>query len=121
MIVICGLPNAGKTTYSARYENVVHYDDLGMTTAQRHNYLKEIVKNDEKIVCEGVFGEHKMREDLCRSATGRKTCIWIDTPADVCRQRENRGRPTAIVDVHEKMFHPPTLDEGWDEIVVVKG
>ena len=28
MILICGIPNAGKTTYSQRYSDVIHFDEV---------------------------------------------------------------------------------------------
>ena len=52
--LICGLPNAGKTTYSRQFENVIHLDDF------RKNHLigdlcfqdcKDIVLNNDGDIC----------------------------------------------------------------------
>lgn len=51
----------------------------------------------------------------------KKTCIWIDTPLEECIQREDRNRPIEIILLHADTFEPPTYDEGWDEIIVIKG
>ena len=122
--LITGLPNAGKTTYSARYENVIHLDDFPQVgDGGKYDRCNRQAAARENAVVEGVYNTCELRAkllDVCKQHD-RKVCVWLDTPAEICKQRENRGRPTAIVDVQEKMFQPPTLDEGWDEIVVVKG
>ena len=122
--LITGLPNAGKTTYSARYENVIHLDDFPQVgDGGKYDRCNRQAAALENAVVEGVYNTTELRSQLLKVCAehDRKVCVWMDTPAEICKQRENRGRPTAIVDVHEKMFQPPTLDEGWDEIVVVKG
>lgn len=118
MILIIGLPNAGKTTYSQRFKNVAHFDEVRRLP---HEELYELYRQAE--VIEGVYGTKKDRELITalRTENERKICIWIDTPSDVCQQRENRGRSSYVVTMHAKRFEPPTFDEGWDEIVVVKG
>lgn len=121
MILICGIPNAGKTTYSSRYADVIHYDDMNLTTRQRYAELKRLAQEGNAIV-EGVFGESKRRKELadsCPSAE-KKICIWIDTPLEECLEREKnyRKRQLGLVQIHHKTFEPPTLDEGWDEIII---
>ena len=122
MTLICGLPNAGKTTYSQRYEGVTHYDGLHLTTRQRYEYLNALVKRGNAVL-EGVFGEAKRRAEFIANTppNERKVCIWLNTPEDVCHARENRGRPQAIVTLHAQTFQPPTYDEGWDEIIIIGG
>lgn len=121
MIVICGLPNAGKTTYSAQFENVLHYDDiLKHSRAERERIYQET--NAECI--EGIYNTAKSRRILLEAINdkpGERVCIWIDTPADECIRRENRGRHPSVVEHHARIFEPPTYGEGWDEIIVIKG
>ena len=106
MILICGIPGAGKTTYSKQYEDVVHYDDYShLSKAER----TEIFKKAECV--EGIFNNRESRINVLDGRGG--TCIWIDTPADICTER----RYDFLVKAHEAMFEPPTLDEGWDEII----
>lgn len=120
MKMIIGLPNSGKTTYSQRYTDTVHYDLLNFTTRQRYARLGELVALGEAVF-EGVFGERCRRMELLSKCPPdeQKICIWLNTPLEVCLARENRGRPPEVVLHHWRMFEPPTLDEGWDEIIII--
>ena len=123
MIMICGIPNAGKTTYSKQYDNVVHLDEISGSTHKRHDICREIVSKGD-VVIEGVFGTKRFRRELISLCPQnvRKTCIWLDTPVDECLRREQayRKRPNSIVLLHAKAFEEPTYDEGWDEIIRIK-
>lgn len=116
MTLICGLPNAGKTTYSQRYPDVIHLDDF-----PRNKFLNcnAFVSTQDDCVVEGIYNLRCRRLKLLEAYHGNapRICIWIDTPLDVCIQRESRGRPQSVV---KSPFQPPTLDEGWDEIRIVR-
>lgn len=120
MLLICGLPNAGKTTYSARFDNVLHLDEF-IGNPSKYKACIEAAKNASfDIIIEGLFTERKKRTDLfeaIKDKPGERVCIWIDTPADECIRRENRGRHPSVVEHHARIFEPPTYDEGWDEII----
>ena len=120
MTVVIGLPNAGKTTYSAQFEDVLHYDDISRCTRAERNEIYKAFQGD---CIEGIYNSKQSRERLlsCLPKDTEKVCVWIDTPAEECIRRENRGRSPELVKSHERMFEPPTLDEGWDEIVLIKG
>ena len=115
LTLICGIPNAGKTTFSERWsKSVVHLDE----TEGGCRAIREMVSRaDGDITVEGVYLHHQQRRELARAYDGAKLCIWLDTPLDVCIEREDRGRGTLITRNCAKLFEPPTLDEGWDEIV----
>lgn len=119
LTLICGIPNAGKTTYSAKYGNVIHLDDMPSNQVKNCCIKAREVKGD--VCVEGVFHRKKYRRELismCRHQSP-KVCIWLDTPLDECVKREMsyRKRPLGIVTAHNEWFEPPTLDEGWDEII----
>ena len=101
---------------------MVHFDDIQHRTSEDiFRNCAEIVRNaPDDIIVEGVYGTRKRRAELLRASHGKKVCIWLDTPVDVCIARENRNRPTAIITIHAHRFEPPTLDEGWDEIRIVR-
>lgn len=122
MILICGIPNAGKTTYSQKFSNAIHYDEMNGTIKDRCALLNELAKNNGSVF-EGVFGEAKMRKELVSNSKGNAVCIWIDTPIDVCIEREKnyRRRSLGMVEMHHNNFETPTLDEGWDEIIIIRG
>lgn len=124
LTLICGLPNAGKTTYSARYDNVIHCDDIPHRTSDEmfekcHKMLSEIHGD---ICVDGVYVSIERRKQLLDACghQDKKVCIWIDTPYEECLERERnyRKRPLDIVHTHHRMFQPPTLDEGWDEVII---
>ena len=120
LTLICGLPNAGKTTYSAKYDTVIHFDDFGNSFEKCTKAVSE-VQGD--VCVEGVYNSARRRKqllDACKHQD-RKVCIWIDTSFEECirREREYRKRPMGIVHAHHKSFEKPTLDEGWDEVIVI--
>ena len=124
MTLICGIPNAGKSTYSAGYEEVIHYDSLNLTTADRHAHIIDRAVENDGICVDGVYGERWRRVELVKACKERGiecTCIWLDTPLDVCVMREDRGRHISLMRCYADTFEPPTMDEGWDTIIVIKG
>ena len=122
MILICGLPNAGKTTYSAQFQNVVHIDEIA-GIKHYHDIIKQrLDEADGELCVEGTFLVHHAREKVLRlcKPEWKKTCIWLNTDPNECKRREDRGRRPWLIDNCERCFQPPTYDEGWDEIIVVK-
>lgn len=111
LILICGMPRAGKTTYSQRYENVIHLDGNG------YNKVKDMISNTfGDVVVEGIYHDSRSRTKLIKAYQGHGTrCIWLDTPLEI-RKARPKWTPS-----YGMIFEPPTLDEGWDEIVVIKG
>lgn len=125
MTLICGLPNAGKTTYSKQFDNVIHFDDMPRKGGQFKNCNAKARMAKGDICVEGVYNSAKVRKELIRACRCQspKVCIWIDTEVDECVRRENeyRKRPVGIVLSHHKSFEPPTFEEGWDEIIIKNG
>ena len=122
LTLICGLPNAGKTTYSSKHSNVIHFDDYH-NSFDRCNKVASSIQGD--VCVEGVYNSVRRRKELldaCRHQD-RKVCIWLDTPLEECIEREKnfRKRPLGIVHAHHRSFQPPTLEEGWDEVIIIKG
>lgn len=118
MILIIGYPNAGKTTYSTQFDNVLHLDDF--PPSKFLNCNEAVRQADGEVVVEGIYNLRCRRKKLLEAAKKdeKKVCIWLNTPIEECIRRENRGRPRQVV---TGPFQAPTLDEGWDEIIVVDG
>ena len=115
MILIMGIPNAGKTTYSHRFDDVIHADDY----IGDHDAYVELLRTVDGECIEGLYTTRKSRELLlseCPNAQ-RKTCIFIDTPEDVCMARE--GEHNGSIPYHAFILEPPVYEEGWDEIIIV--
>lgn len=121
LTLIIGVPNAGKTTYSDKnFENVLHMDDL-VSEGKHTAYVIDCIENCEGDICvEGVYYAPGSRKRIADAYNGYKQCIWLDTPIDECKRRENRRRPLFIIDNSYRMFKPPTLDEGWDEVIIIR-
>lgn len=125
MTLICGIPNAGKTTFSAQYGSVIHFDRIPHKNVnEQFKRCNELAAQSNGDVCvEGVYNRRKRRLELLEAVKdkqGKRICIWLDTPIEICLKRENRGRPSFIISDNAKIFEPPTLDEGWDEIIIVR-
>lgn len=120
LTLICGIPNAGKTTYSAQYDNVIHLDDAN-DCRQCNAQCGIASRVNEDICVEGVYNQAWQRKALIEACQNQspKVCIWLDTPLEECleRERNGRNRVLATVRLHHKILEPPTYDEGWDEII----
>ena len=112
LTLICGLPRAGKTTYSQRYDRVVHLDDY---ESNRYQQCIEAIQQGGDIAVEGLYTRAKTRKMLREAYQGKAVCIWIDTPLGIRRQRKGYSPRNS------EYFEPPTYDEGWDEIIVLDG
>lgn len=116
--LICGRSRAGKTTYSQQFDDVVHLDDYGSNCYER---VAEVVAQKQcDVVVDGVYNTSERRTTLLCAyhGGGEKTCIWLDTPHEVIESRFFwRWKPIDM----PQLFEPPTLDEGWDEIVIIRG
>lgn len=120
MDIIIGIPNAGKTTYSKRYNSVLHYDDISSLKKEQRN---EIYRTTDVECIEGIYNTRKSRLNLLKQIKSEhNTLIWLDTPTDECleRERKYRLRCDHLVLSHARHFEIPTLAEGWDEIILIR-
>lgn len=114
LTLICGIPNAGKTTYSQKFNNVIHFDDV-----QKTSVVCEMVAKEDDVCVEGAFLDSRRRRKIAEAYKGKKVCIWLNTPLAECIARENRGRQNGLFRICADGFDPPTYYEGWDEIVII--
>lgn len=121
--LIFGVPNSGKTTYSKRYENVIHLDDVEPVDGSPIKAICEQLSNtDGDVAVEGVILFAKYRKRICEAykGDGKRVCIWLNIPLEECERRENRGRGLYMTRNCHDVIEPPTYDEGWDEIIELK-
>lgn len=126
--LICGRCQAGKTTYSKRFENVIHLDTVAIRGRDRYPKVLEIVSRQmDDIIVEGVYEKAEYRTELLHAYKGfGARCIWIDTPVEVIAERMQSRFSHPHMKQNEylvvpKHFEPPTYSEGWDEIIILKG
>lgn len=82
--------------------------------------LKKVSEADGDVIIEGIYDTAERRKSLLNAfkGDGQKICVWLDTPLDVIDGRFNpKHRPHNL----PHPFEPPTLDEGWDEIIIIRG
>lgn len=118
IILICGVGRAGKTTYSQTFRNVLHLDGMGRKPQRFENVINALT--DEDVTVEGIYETSALRAELLQAYKGKGSkCIWLDTPESLVRERLRKdGIPIS----HRHFdFEPPTLDEGWDEIIIIRG
>lgn len=126
MTLVCGLPNAGKTTYTERFERVVHFDDIRARTVseQYEKCNQAAAKAGGEICVEGVYNTRTRRAALLEAVKdqpGPKICVLIETPVDECLRREARfrRRNAGVVLYQARIFERPTYEEGWDKIITI--
>lgn len=127
--LICGLPNAGKTTYSRNYQNVIHLDDYRKKTFGIDCYFEcaDTAANTKEDVCiEGIYNTKQQRIRLLTALRlagipCRKVLVWLNTPMNVCMDREHNAgcKNRNVVKQFSHVFDIPTKDEGWDEIIEI--
>ena len=107
MVVIIGIPNAGKSTYSERFHDVIHLDDFPLSRFRNCN--KAVAKSHGEVVVEGIYNTRNRREELLKACTGneKKVCVWIDTPLEVCLSRCTDSGFKHTVEIGARMFQPP--------------
>ena len=111
LTLICGHSRAGKTTYSQRFDNVIHLDDVHSTRA-----VISRIRSEDDVVVEGIYYSPRERKELLSAYKGKGTrCICLDTPKEIREERMGR------IIKHDYPFRIPTLDEGWDEIIIIRG
>ena len=115
--LICGRSRAGKTTYSQRFEDVIHLDLCGGVLACYDHALEKVAKANGDVIIEGVYNTVERRMALLNAykGNGNRVCVWIDTDLETIGNRTFDRIPKP------RLFEPPTLDEGWDEIIIIRG
>ena len=117
--LICGVGRAGKTTFSKRFENVVHFDSMGFYP-ERFEKVNALVSAKNEVVVEGIYNQKTQRVKLLESYKGNeRRCIWLNTPRATVVERMKKDR--IPISVKHFDFEPPTFEEGWTEILIIEG
>lgn len=147
LIMLIGIPGSGKTTYSEKlieeYQaKVVSTDKVRQTYVgidekdvfpTVYKLCVEEFKNEKNVVLDATHITPKVRK-RCFDALDEygvayeKVAIYIDTPVEECVRRvEKRNQdpnelflPLEVIESYGKNIIPPTKEEGFIEIRVVK-
>lgn len=122
LTLICGRGRAGKTTYSRAFENVIHLDTVARSGRDRYPaVLRMVSEATGDVVVEGIYDTAERRRALVGAYAGEGArCVWLDTPAEVIASRMCKWIGHRTPPVIPREFEPPTYDEGWDEIEVIR-
>lgn len=122
LTLICGRSRAGKTTYSQQFDNVIHGDSVRALYGEKYPKIYEIVSQRNDIVLDYLFETAEKRIGLLQAYKGDspKRCIWLDTPISTVALRATHGRSDSPKYARPQIFEPPTYEEGWDEIIIIR-
>ena len=132
IFVLCAPPGAGKTTFShqcVEQYNAARYSFDEMKCFKHSDLIKPIIASlnkGESVVVDALYSKIKYRKELLQAIEDvncKRILIYMNTPLEECIRR-NAQRPNPlpefmIRDIYNSI-EPPTLDEGWDEIIYVK-
>ena len=145
LIVMCGLPASGKSTYSQWLEESGVFKRVCPDLIRKAFYGDENIQGDGKRVFETAY--HDIKEYACLgenvvfdatniNAKRRKElvkemrpyfdviiCKWFSTPLLTCKLRNAKRERQVPYEVIERMwenFQRPTLDEGFDLVEEIR-
>lgn len=145
LIVMCGLPASGKSTYSQWLEESGVFKRVCPDLIRKAFYGDENIQGDGKRVFETAY--HDIKEYAClgenvvfdatnTNAKRRKElvkemrpyfgviiCKWFSTPLLTCKLRNAKRERQVPYEVIERMwenFQRPTLDEGFDLVEEIR-
>ena len=136
LVIMVGLQGAGKSRYCRHHFQGTHTyvskDRLRNNRRPQRRQMcliAEALGRGESVVVDNTHpsqGERQLLVQLARRFQVRVRAIFVDTPADLCQQRnearsEKERVPLIGVYATRKIFEIPTLEEGFTEVLVIRG
>lgn len=140
-ICLCGIPGSGKSTIGKQlalsagasfcecdefFKNHKN-EKTGVIIKLFHSRLTELLLSGNRVVCDGMYTSKASRVELLNGIEGvacKRCLIVMATPLEEClRRNANRERhiPACVIKDIYKKLEPPSIDEGWDEIIYYGG
>lgn len=132
MYVMIGCPGAGKTTQAKRLEEELSlerfsFDEMHcFSLAQFMPHVVAAMQDGKSVILDTVNLRANVRAKILQGVADipcRKVAVYMNTPLEECiRRNANREArlPDHVIQSTHRSLQPPTLDEGWDEIMEVK-
>ena len=130
-----GLQGCGKSTWVSRHlaanHTIVskdHWPRARRREARQQRLVAELLDAGASVVVDNTNPSAADRAPLvaaARAAGVPVRAVWVDTPAELCAERnaarEGRARvPLVGVLATRSRFEPPARDEGFDRVDVVR-
>lgn len=142
LVLLIGLPGSGKSTYARLHKlPVLSSDEMRRLLADdpedqsiharvfgalRYLARQRLAINRPVTYIDATHLTRKERKpwiEMARDYGAEVEAIFFDIPLDICRERNCRRNRVVPEDAMERMaakLQPPTLEEGWAKITVVK-
>jgi predicted kinase len=145
LIVCCGLPASGKSTYAELLAESGHFHRVCPDLIRKDLYGNESIQGDGKKVFEIAhesiknYGEIKRNVVFDATNIDRRTrknlveqmrpyfdviiCKWFSTPLELCLERNQareRQVPLKVIWDMSDRFRAPMIDEGFDFVEEIK-
>lgn len=145
LIVMCGLPASGKSTYSQWLAENAHFYRICPDLIRKELYGDENIQGDGKqvfsiahyqmkeigsvggnVVFDATNIDRKTRKDLVKKMRPHFDiiiCKWFSTPLLLCKLRNakrERQVPEEVLDSMYERFRTPMIDEGFDIVEEIK-
>ena len=145
LIVLCGLPACGKSTYAEMLAESEQFCRVCPDLIRKELYGNENIQGDGKKVFEIAFNaiqrlgkqnfnvvfdatniNANRRKELVEEMRGYFDiiiCKWFSTPYYICDQRnQTRSRkvPNEVLLRMRDNFQQPSMEEGWDYVEEIK-
>ena len=146
LIVMCGLPASGKSTYAEwlaesgifcsvcpdKIRGELYGDeniqgDGGLVFTIAHARIKDLGQGGNNVVFDATNTNAKRRKELVKKMRPYFDVIilkWFNTPINVCfernAKRERQVPEEVIRHMAQNFFNKPTIDEGFDIVEEIK-
>ena len=145
LIVLCGLPGSGKSTYAKYLTESGHFKCVSTDQIRKELYGSENIQGNGKEVftaaflCLQTYGYFKNNcvfdatnltprarkrvIEECRNCYDLIVCKYIDTPLEVCLHRNSQRErvvPKEVILRMYKSFTMPSREEGFDYVDTIK-
>lgn len=145
LIVMCGLPGSGKSTYTKYITDSGHFECVSTDQIRKRLYGDENIQGNGKEVFDTAFLQlqtfglakkhcvfdatnitQKARRRVvqeCRNYYDLIVCKYIDTPLEVCLHRNSQRErvvPKEVILRMANQFTMPSREEGFDYVDTIK-